>query len=72
MSNTFFLPVGKTVHVHTIVNGLIRSGELAGLINVGGIPAIWLKAVGTDYIILLNNVATIDVINENKPLINLQ
>lgn len=72
MSNTFFLPVGKTVHVYTIVNGLTRSGELAGLINVGGIPAIWLKALNTDYIILLNNVATIDVISENKPLINLQ
>ena len=41
MENTFFLPVGRSVSIETTNN--VYNGELLGLINLAGIPAVWLR-----------------------------
>lgn len=41
MENTFFLPVGRLVSIETTNN--VYNGELLGLINLAGIPAVWLR-----------------------------
>lgn len=43
MENTFFLPVGREITVDT-QSGVSYNGELLGLINMGGIPAVWIKS----------------------------
>lgn len=69
MENTFFLPVGRHVRIHTTAKEVIE-GELKGVINFGGIPAIWVVGVtsGTEVLIehvcLLNNVCSMTVIKE--------
>lgn len=63
MNNTFFLPVGKVVTVYSI-DKQNYSGTLQGIINLGGIPSIWLKNENTDIILLMNNVCGITVLNE--------
>lgn len=69
MENTFFIPVGRHVKVRTIANDVLQ-GELKGLINFGGIPAIWIVSItaGTEVIIehvcLLNNVTHMTVVKE--------
>jgi len=69
MENTFFLPVGRHVKIYTTNNDVVE-GELKGVINFGGIPAIWLYGVtaGTEVVIehvcLLNNVCSMTVIKE--------
>ena len=69
MENTFFIPVGRHVKVRTIANDQLN-GELKGLINFGGIPAIWIVSVtaGTEvaieHVCLLNNVTHMTVIKE--------
>lgn len=69
MENAFFLPVGRHVKVSTTANDFIE-GELKGIINFGGIPAIWVVGVtsGTEvlieYVCLLNNVCSMTVIKE--------
>lgn len=69
MENTFFIPVGRHVKVRTIANDQLQ-GELKGLINFGGIPAIWIVTVtaGTEVLIehicLLNNVTHMTVVKE--------
>ena len=42
MENTFFLPVGRKISVDTNDQQTF-SGEFLGIVNFGGIPAIWLK-----------------------------
>jgi len=42
MENTFFLPVGREILVDT-QSGSSYRGELLGLINLAGIPAVWLR-----------------------------
>lgn len=71
MENTFFAPIGKTVTVCTIDNQQ-TTGEFSGIINFGGIPAIWLKPLKTELttsatqnIFLLNNVSRV-IIDEQK------
>jgi hypothetical protein len=69
MENAFFLPVGRHVKIYTNNNDTVE-GELKGVINFGGIPAIWIVGVtaGTETVIehvcLLNNVCTMTVIKE--------
>jgi hypothetical protein len=70
MDNAFFLPVGRKVLVSTTGKDFL-SGELKGIINFGGIPAIWIVSnlPGSDDIIehicLLNNVCAMTVTKEN-------
>lgn len=42
MESTFFMPVGRKISVDTS-DQQSYSGEFLGVINFGGIPAIWLK-----------------------------
>jgi hypothetical protein len=70
MENTFFLPVGRKVLISTVGKDFI-SGELRGIINFGGIPAIWIVGTPdgsdtiTEHICLLNNVCSMSVTKEN-------
>ena len=72
MESTFFLPVGRHVKVE-LTTSEIAQGELKGLINFGGIPAIWVvssahaNAPTIEHICLLNNVARMTVIKEADP-----
>ena len=69
MENTFFLPVGRHVRVTTTAGDSVQ-GELKGVINFGGIPAILIVSVtaGTEiaveHICLLNNVCSMTVYKE--------
>lgn len=72
MENTFFLPVGRKVLISTVGKDFI-SGELRGIINFGGIPAIWIvgQVEGStqivEHICLLNNVCAMTVTKESLP-----
>jgi hypothetical protein len=72
MEATFFLPVGRHVKVELTTAEIVQ-GELKGLINFGGIPAIWvvssaqLQTRQLEHICLLNNVARMTVIKEVDP-----
>ena len=62
-SNIFIFPIGKRVRVATIDKGII-CGVLNGIVNLGGIPSIWIiteDADGgtTETVCLLNNVCSI-------------
>lgn len=69
MENAFFLPVGRHVVVKTTDNKELR-GELKGIINFGGIPAIWLimATAGSESIIehvcLMNNVCSLTIVKK--------
>jgi hypothetical protein len=69
MENTFFLPVGRHVKIYT-TNCDVIEGVLKGVINFGGIPAIWVNGVTAEndvvveHICLLNNVCAMTVIKE--------
>lgn len=71
MDNTFFLPVGRQVMVSTVGNDYL-TGELKGIINFGGIPAVWIvgQVEGSntinEHICLLNNVCVMTV-TKDKP-----
>ena len=71
MESTFFLPVGRVIAVE-LVGGKIVSGVLKGVVNIGGIPAIWLNSATDenleytyDYIALMNNVCYFSVLKDN-------
>lgn len=68
MSNAFFLPVGRDVMVECI-NNYEFNGELKGVINFGGIPAIWLQSNDNneikEHILLIQNVVGITIIKDD-------
>lgn len=69
MSDAFFLPVGRDVIVNCIGN-ITYNGELKGIINYGGIPAIWVEKTEddgtiTDHILLINNVVALNINKKN-------
>lgn len=69
MSDAFFLPIGRDVMVECIDN-YAYDGELKGIINFGGIPAIWMEQTNNDgnitqHILLINNVVSLNVNKDN-------
>ena len=65
MENTFFLPLGKKVLVECL-HGYSVEGEFRGVINFGGIPAVWITEVdfpensmNKDVVCLAQNIVTI-------------
>ena len=80
MSDAFFLPVGRNIEVSTI-KGEKLCGELKGLINFGGIPAVWItneqprdntdiSVMDTEeHICLIQNVVSIRVIKKGSETI---
>jgi len=80
MSDAFFLPIGRNVTI-VCLDGNKYTGELKGVINFGGIPAIWIQTIYgplsdgdtseiVDYITLIQNVIAIEVIKEKSKIID--
>lgn len=66
MSDAFFLPIGRDVIVTTITKDPII-GVFKGIINFGGIPAIWLTIslcpdIHQDHICLMQNVVDVKIL----------
>jgi hypothetical protein len=72
MEPTFFLPVGRQIHVVTTDDGTYQ-GELLGIISLAGIPAVWLRDVRSattyDYILPMIQISAIRVEKEADKLI---
>lgn len=67
MENTFFLPIGKYVLIECLENYTIE-GEFKGVINFGGIPALWITEIifpdnmpNRDVVCLCQNVVSISI-----------
>jgi len=80
MSDAFFLPVGRNVTI-VCMDGHKYTGELKGVINFGGIPAIWIQTIYSglsndqasdivDHICLIQNVISVEVIKEKSKIID--
>jgi hypothetical protein len=72
MENTFFLPVGRQLLVETADNGTYK-GELLGIINLAGIPAIWLRdkraSTTFEYILPLIQIHAVRIEKEPEKLL---
>ena len=71
METAFFLPVGKQVIVFTSPDRSV-SGELHGLINLAGIPAIWIldKVNAQEHIVPLIQVHSITVSKQEYKILS--
>jgi hypothetical protein len=74
MSDAFFLPVGRDVTIEC-VHAYEYSGELKGVINFGGIPAVWLQSKNdngeiNDHVCLIQNVIAINITKEKSKIID--